>query len=48
MVLVENLLIGLRVRIDLEVDSGTHQVNTSVSSRLNNNKPPERGAVTHL
>jgi vacuolar-type H+-ATPase subunit E/Vma4 len=35
---------GRNVRIDLEVDSRTHQVNASALSRLNGDKPPGRGA----
>ena len=35
---------GRNVRIDLEVDSRTHQVNASALSRSNGDKPPGRGA----
>ena len=39
---------GVMVRIDLEVGSGTQQVNTSVPSGLNSDKPPQRGTRNSL
>lgn len=38
----------LKVGIDLEVGSGTHQVNTSAPCRLDSDEPPRRVWVTHL